>query len=447
MKIFFLVLINKLVTFFCKLIGKNGGQWPGHIIYDWLDKKALTYVKYPKYVIAVTGSAGKGSTCSLIKHTLDDAGYKVAFNETGDNGVLGVTTTILNHCKLNGHMDCDVLLLECDERHLKLIFTKNKPTHLVIINLTRDQPTRNGNPIIVLNDIKKIITDDMELIINVDDPLVNRFKDIHHGKITTYGIAHISGDIKKPRLENVDFAYCPKCHKKLSYAYYHYGHLGLYSCKNNDFERGIPDFEASKVNLNKKELVIENTKINLDKNVIYAAYAATAAYTTLRTIGVSKESIAYALNKDTKEAKRGKSLEYKNHIITMLETKNENNLSYYQSCRYIKEQSGIKGVVLGFDYVSRRYKESDLSWLYDIDFELLNDESIDKIFLIGRFKYDLATRLSYANIDPKKIILVNDTKELLNYLKEYKHQNIYTMVWTDVIKELKTMIKDEENEN
>ena len=187
--------------------------------------------------------------------------------------------------------------------------------------------------------------------------------------------------------------------------------------------------------------------INLDKNVIYAAYAATAAYTTLRTIGVSKESIAYALNKDTKEAKRGKSLEYKNHIITMLETKNENNLSYYQSCRYIKEQSGIKGVVLGFDYVSRRYKESDLSWLYDIDFELLNDESIDKIFLIGRFKYDLATRLSYANIDPKKIILVKDTKELLNYLKEYKHQNIYTMVWTDVIKELKTMIKDEENEN
>ena len=383
----------------------------------------------------------------MIKHTLDDAGYKVAFNETGDNGVLGVTTTILNHCKLNGHMDCDVLLLECDERHLKLIFTKNKPTHLVITNLTRDQPTRNGNPIIVLNDIKKIITDDMELIINVDDPLVNRFKDIHHGKITTFGIAHISGDIKKPRLENVDFAYCPKCHKKLSYAYYHYGHLGLYSCKNNDFERGIPDFEASKVNLTKKELVIENTKINLDKNVIYAAYAATAAYTTLRTIGVSKESIAYALNKDTKEAKRGKSLEYKNHTITMLETKNENNLSYYQSCRYIKEQSGIKGVVLGFDYVSRRYKESDLSWLYDIDFELLNDDSIDKIFLIGRFKYDLATRLSYANIDPKKIILVNDTKELLNYLKEYKHQNIYTMVWTDVIKELKTMIKDEENEN
>ena len=85
--------------------------------------------------------------------------------------------------------------------------------------------------------------------------------------------------------------------------------------------------------------------------------------------------------------------------------------------------------------------------LHDIDFELLNDDSIDKIFLIGRFKYDLATRLSYANIDPKKIILVNDTKELLNYLKEYKHQNIYTMVWTDVIKELKTMIKDEENEN
>jgi len=444
MKIFFLVLINRFVTFLCKLIGKNGGQWPGSIVYR-IDEKALTYIKYPKYVIAVTGSSGKGSTCTIIRHILEDKGYSVAFNEYGSNGVLAAISCILNNCTLSGKLKKDILLLECDERHLKLIFTKNHPTHLVITNLTRDQPTRNGNPIIVLNDIKKIINDNMTLVINVDDPLVNRFKDIHHGKIVTFGLDKTSTDIKKPRLEMTDFGYCPKCHKKLKYKFYHYGHLGSYECPTGDFTRGTPDYEATKINLEKETLVINNNTLNLNNNVIYEAYALAASYSLVRTIGIDDEVIKYAINKDKKGPKRGKSLEYKGRKLTILETKNENNLSYYQSLKYIKEQKGIKTVILGFDYVSRRYKQSDLSWLYDIDFELLEDASIDKIFLIGKFKYNLLNRISFTKVDKKKIMLVEDIKDLLKYIDKYSKGDIYTMIWTDIIKELKEMIRNEEN--
>ena len=58
-----MIFINKLVTKVCKLFGKNGSVLPGCIVYDYLhQKKILEKVKYPKYVIAVTGSSGKGST-------------------------------------------------------------------------------------------------------------------------------------------------------------------------------------------------------------------------------------------------------------------------------------------------------------------------------------------------------------------------------------------------
>ena len=60
-----------------------------------------------------------------IKHILEDSGYSVALNESGSNGIIGSTTMILNNCSLKGKFKKDCLLLECDERHLKLVF-KNR---------------------------------------------------------------------------------------------------------------------------------------------------------------------------------------------------------------------------------------------------------------------------------------------------------------------------------
>ncbi len=329
---------------------------------------------------------------------------------------------------------------------MKLIFHKKKPTHLVITNLTRDQPARNGTPEIVFNDIKKAIDDSVHLIINADDPLVSRLKLTHQGKITTYGLDKTKYSYKKPTLNNVDFAYCPKCHQKLEYSYYHYGHLGDYKCPRCDFYRGTPDFLATNINLEKQTIMLNNEKINLNKNALYTAYATTAAFALAKTLNIRDDKILYALNTDILVSKRGKTLYIDNRPIMMLETKNENNLSYYQSCEYIKEQKGLKTVILGFENVSRRYKENDLSWLYDVDFELLNDSNIDKIFCIGRFRYDVKTRLEYAGIPDDKLVLVDDLNNLLNLVKEKSTGNIYTMVCFDMTAIIKNMIEGEEND-
>ena len=129
----------------------------------------------------------------------------------------------------------------------------------------------------------------------------------------------------------------------------------------------------------------------------------------------------------------------------MLESKNENNLSYYQSIKYITSREGTKTIILGFDNVSRRYKYNDLSWLWDVDFELLNDKNIDKILVIGRFRYDVATRLDLAGIDKDKMILVDDFNNLLNIVKTTKGE-LYTMVCFDMTSNILNLIKEESNE-
>ncbi len=444
-----MILVNKLVTKVCKLFGKNGSVLPGCVVYDYLhQKKVLEKVKYPKYVIAVTGSSGKGSTTDLINHILSDAGLDVCYNKNGSNGVLAATTLILNNCNWKGEFMHDVLLLECDERHLKLIFGKNKMTHLIVTNVTRDQPARNGEPNLVFNEIIKAIGPKTKLIVNADDPLCNRltylFKD---NEIVTYGVDKMDDSFAKPAIDCVDFAYCPICHKQLKYKYYHYGHIGNYMCPNKDFGRGDVDYEVTDVNFKKHNIKINNKNIYLNKDVIYAVYYTVAAYTLCKDMGLTDKEIGNAINGDKLDSKRGKVSELDGRKLTMLESKNENNLSYYQSLRYIKNQEGKKTIILGFDNVSRRYRFNDLSWLWDVEFELLNDKKIDKIYCIGRFRYDVVTRLEFANINKDKIVLVDDLSKLIKMVKADSKGDIYTMVCFDMTANIKALIKEDENEN
>ena len=438
--------LNKLITFVCKLFKKNATVFPGTITYN-MRQSILTKIKYPKYVIGVTGSSGKGTTTDLIATTLKKAGMKVVYNDSGSNGIRAITTTVLNNCNWKGEMQCDALLLEIDERHLHLAFNKNKLTHLVITNITRDQPARNGSPDLIYDYIFKTIKGDTTLVVNADDPTVARCKIEYPGKVITYGLDKTKSSYKENTDKSVDSAYCPRCHNKLEYDFYHYGHIGSYKCPCCDFSRNPLDFKATSLNLSKKTLKINGNPFKINKDILYAAYNTIAAYALCKTIGIKDKILNDTLNENIKEAKRGHEYKIKDRNITMLESKNENCLSYYQSIKYIVDAKGEKTVILGFDNVSRRYHFNDLSWLYDVDFEMLNDKSIDKILCIGRFKYDVAARLEYAKINKKKIILVEDLNNIVNTILNDTKGDIYTMVCFDMTAILKSKIKEASDEN
>ena len=440
------IIVNKFLTFLCKLFHKNGTQFPGAISYN-MNQKVLERIKYPKYVIGVTGSSGKGTTTNLIYHILKDAGYDVVYNETGSNGIRGITTLILNNCNIFGKFKHEVLLLELDEKHLHLAFGKNKMTHLVVTNITRDQPARNGSPDLIYDAIFNVIDEKTTILLNADDPGLMRVSLTFKGNIITYGVNKTRDSYLKKECFSVDNAYCPNCHKKLIYSYYHYGHIGSYYCPNCDFKRGTPNFIAKNVDLKKGTFEINQNKIHLNKNFLFTVYATTAAYALTKTIGVKEKNILYALNKDITPSKRGKELKLDNRPVMMLESKNENALSYYQSLKYIANVDGEKTVILGFDNVSRRYKYNDLSWLWDVEFELLNEESITNIVLIGRFKWDVRVRLKYARIPDKKIIMLENMNEFIDTILKETKGNIYTMVCFDMTEILLNKIKEYQNGN
>jgi UDP-N-acetylmuramate-alanine ligase len=180
------MFIYKLASFGLKLLGR-GSNFPGELALK-LDKNILDYFKFPKIVIAVTGSAGKGSTTSIIAYALRKAGYTVAHNYIGSNMTPGIVSMLIENSTLSGKIKTDAIVCEVDERYTNVIFSKLKPQYVIVTNLYRDQPPRHGHVDLVFDMIKSALTKDMHLIINGDDPYLLKFNLDNTYNVTYYGI-------------------------------------------------------------------------------------------------------------------------------------------------------------------------------------------------------------------------------------------------------------------
>ena len=441
---FFVILTCKLINKLSKLTHHEGSVIGGYYALK-LDKNILKKIKLPKYVVGITGSSGKSSSTELMYNILTQNNYSVVYNKEGSNTINAITALVLNNSTLFGKLKKDVLLMELDEQFMKYIFKYITPTHLMITNITRDQPPRNSHPEKIFYEIKNAIPKGTHLILNVDDPFVNRLIINNKGAITTYGMDKNNYSYKST-INNVDAAYCPICNQKLEYDFYHYGHIGSYHCKKYHFNRSTPNFEAKNIDVDNKVIEIRDNKINLPSDFLYTVYFVTGCYALSYAIGVKEEDIVKVLNSESLKTKRLEIYDFDNRKWQMLVSKNENNLSYKQSLDYIIHQKTDKTIILGFDNSSRRYKENDISWIWDIDFEELNDSKVKNIILIGRFCNDMRLRMEYAGINKDKIILVEDLKELSNVIKNKTKGNIYSMVCFDKEIELKKIIEEENHD-
>ncbi len=430
-----IITICKFIQWILHKLG-HGTSMPGQIALK-LNKNILKKMEKPKNVICITGTTGKTSICSIVSEIYKEAGFKVGNNLKGSNLKPGVASVFIENATITGKTKVDVMVIEVDERYVKEVFKDFHPNYFIINNLSRDQLARNGHFDLVWQEINNVITDDIHLILNADDPLISKFAFDHKGPVSYYGMARN----KLSTMEHtgyLDLVYCPKCHKKLVFDYYHYGNLGYYHCPNNDFKRPPVRYE-SKLN-DDFTFTIDNHLIKMNNEAIYNVYNLSASYVLARVDGVKADTIAKALNNLSLKVKRLDTFKLGNAEGVLLLSKNETPMSYNQSLDFISKQKEDKTVIIGFDRVSGRYDLKDLSWLYDINFELLADKSIKKIICVGPFSKDVALRLKYANVDTKIITTYPTSKNILDVIKNDTEGKVYCMFYFDIFYRVKDTI-------
>lgn len=410
------ILACKVLRFVGGLIGR-GSSLPGQIALR-LCPDVLGRLELPPYVIAVTGSNGKTSTVEMIAAILTAAGRKVIYNKEGSNQIEGVTTLLLTNAGMGGRVKGDVLLLESDERYARYTFQWFHPTHFVITNLYRDQLTRNGHPEWVYAAIEPALHPDTTLILNADDPLVSRFAvGRDPAKVKWFGLEECSVSTKEHRGVYHDGTRCPVCFGKMEYDCYHYAHIGRYRCAACGYERHAPDFAGTAVDLDKGVLTIGGrTEIKLAFKSIYNVYNILAAWSACSLAGVDEEAMAGVMSSYILKNGRMVTFTLGERRGTLLTSKHENSVAYDTNLGYIRGQKEDCVVMVIVDAISRKYFTGETSWLWDIDFDLLDAPHVKEVILCGKYANDLALRFDFTSVDPEKIQVRSTAQEGVDLL-------------------------------
>lgn len=425
MKKILAILLCKLAHAVGKPLGK-GSSLPGKLALK-LCPDILSRLTLPKYIVAVTGSNGKTSTVELLAHILTQNGMTVAYNKEGSNQIEGVTTFLLCAATLGGRVKRDAVLLESDERFARHTFKHLTPTHYVILNLYRDQLTRNAHPQWMYDIVKESVKPGVHLVLNADDPMVARYGLHHDGPVTWFGVDRQPDDFDTNHGAYRDGAYCPECLSPMEYGFYHFNHIGSYRCARCGLHRHDPDYAATALDLPGQAMTVNGQSLYLALPSYYHAYNTLAAFALCRELGLAADRIAAAIDGHALQSGRVVTFTLGEHRGTLLTSKHENSISYDQSIRAATQSGEDCTVLVIVDAVSRKYFTSETSWLWDIEFDGLAAPCVKEVVLAGRYCHDLAARFAYTGVDPAKVAVIGDISAAADHLKAAAQGHIYVI--------------------
>ncbi len=418
LRFFIALYIGKILQIIIKIIYRDRGTHvPGRYAIK-ICPDFLSRIGRPEKVIAVTGTNGKTTVSNFLTNIFINNGITVINNSKGSNMPSGIASSFLEKADMLGRINEEVAVFEVDERASGFIYDHIPPTYLVCTNLFRDSIKRNGHSEFILTKIKSSVPKSTVLILNADDLISNSIGTAENKKVY-FGVNKLN---RKKAFNNIvcDIEVCPLCKNKLEFLYRHYHHIGQAKCSNCDFRSPVADFSVTSVDFEHKTFILmdgkRKLKYKLISDSIFNIYNMVSVIATLRTFGLTPNQIKLGFeNLSLKEDRLSSEIIGDKEIITML-SKDQNPISCSRMFDYVSSQPGNKIIVLYItDSKDQIYGSEDISWLYDTDFEYLNNKEIKQIIACGTRCYDVALRLKLAGVK-EDIIKVKDNYDDVDQL-------------------------------
>ena len=106
--------------------------------------------------------------------------------------------------------------------------------------------------------------------------------------------------------------------------------------------------------------------------------------------------------------------------------KGQNPIACSRVCDFIRHETGNKTVLMMFDDIyDAKDSSENMAWIYDIDFEFLNDESVKQIVIAGVRHQDYHLRLLLAGIPEEKITCCEKESDISKYVDTDQSEKFY----------------------
>ncbi len=423
---------SKLMLAFYTLIKQPKTDLPG-LLASKICPDFLSYIHKPALTITVTGTNGKTTTSTLINDFLRSAGLTTSFNEWGANMQAGYSVNLLRGVNLFNKPKVDCSILEADELTLDENMPKIKPDYILVTNICKDSLRRNGHPENIYNHIEhtlRILGDKTTAVLNANDPISS---ELGKGNRRIYfGMA----DARTNPFVNLgkDIAICPRCGGKITYDYRHYRHIGKFRCENCDFKTPHPDYMAEFTDLNERTMTISGHEYPLISDTIFNAFNVLAAVAILRELGYRENEISSFLSTQKVTDIRETCVEYNGIEYYTFAAKSQNVSAASTVFEYMAKEPSDKDVVLLMDEVQdKNHPTETLSWLYETDYEFLNDPKIKRVIVGGHMYLNHKLRLLLAGVPEDRIVAVEDEADIPLYVDQYGITKVYVLYETDCV--------------
>jgi UDP-N-acetylmuramyl tripeptide synthase len=413
------LLAGRMATGLSRRLGRGGGTViAGHVV-PRIDPTALRTVtrRLRHGSVLVSGTNGKTTTSRLISHILQQGELQALHNRAGANLVTGLVSAVVAQTTLDGWPRADVGLFEVDEATVPAAIREIRPRTVLLTNIFRDQLDRYGEVHFVADLWAKAIRHlpmDTTLVLNADDPLVSALGRDQPAGVISFGVGDVTaGSDEVPHAS--DARICPACGTAFVYEVCYYGHLGRYACPGCGLARPEPSVEATGIVLqgDRGSDVVMRTPLGeiratLSLPGLYNVYNALAATAVCLSLGVAPETIRGGLESFTAAFGRLERVQVGDRELFLALVKNPVGFGEVLRTILIDGQERTLVIAINDNFADG----TDISWLWDVDFERLQGH-VRVAICAGTRAEDMAVRLKYALVPEDRIVVEPDARRAL----------------------------------
>ena len=418
------IIASKITIFLTKNILKGGTTFPGKVALK-IDKNILSKVSKGYKVVLVTGTNGKTTTTSMIYNIIKNSGKNVITNNTGANLFPGIVTTFIDNYKFFNKTNDSYAIIEVDEANLKYITKYISPEVITVTNLFRDQLDRYGEVYTTLSKILEGIelSPKTTLVLNGDESLLGNLN-LPNNQVF-YGFDTKVNDNKDIDI-NADAKFCKFCKSPYEYNYITYNHLGDFYCSNCGFKRSDLKYSVNEIielTPDSSTIKINDLEVTVSQSGVYNIYNALCAYSISKELSVSDEFIKNSLEKQDSSFGRQESIKIEDKEIKIILVKNPAGYNQALDTLCLNNDDFSCAFLLNDNYADG----TDVSWIWDVDFEKLNSLNINNIYISGLRCYDMAVRLKISGLKEESFIIEENFEDLTEKIKACNSDKVYIL--------------------